>query len=178
VFTVVGDHTEQVLTFKTFSLWLHISAIVVWVGGLSAISFVFVPVLRSGIESPHHAARLVATVLHRFQRVSREIIFLVFLTGVFNLINAGVARSFDFTPTYLKLVGVKVVLFVVIIVIQAWHSFRVAPALVSMTSSMEQAIGPLSADVRRLQHRAMWMSILSTVLAVSVILLGLQLRYY
>ena len=160
------------LTFKTFSLWLHIAAIVVWVGGLVAVSFVFVPVLRRGIDSPQEVARLVSMVVQRFQRISRELIFVILLTGVFNLVHAGIARGFDFSAAYIKMLIVKVSLFVVIVAVQAWQSFRLVPAFASITSAT-----PGNATARRLQRRAIMTSILNAVLALSVILLGLELRY-
>ena len=82
------------ISFTTFSLWLHLIAIVLWVGGLFAIAFGFIPVLRKGTDSASAAARLTATALGRFQRISRELVFLILLTGIFNVINAGVARGF------------------------------------------------------------------------------------
>ena len=148
-----------------------------WVGGLFAVFFVLVPVLKSGIASPKESARLVAMAVQRFQRISREVILLILLTGIFNLILAGVARGFQFSAAYLTMLAAKVGLFAAIVAIQAWQSFRLAPALVSITSGTEQASGPAPAAIKRLQRQALVTSLLSLIFAVAAILLGLRLRY-
>lgn len=165
------------LTFKAISLWIHIAAIVVWAGGLFAVYFVIVPVLRKGISSAQDAARLVAMVMQRFQRISREIIFIIILTGIFNVMHAGMARGFDFSAGYLRVLVTKIILFVIIIAIQTWQTVRLAPALVSATSQMDQGASSLPGPAARLQRQALLTSILNVVLAVFAILLGLGLRY-
>ncbi len=160
---------------ETYVLWLHIAAIVVWVGGLFAVSFVLVPVLRRGIDSQQEVARLVTMVLRRFQRISRELILLILLTGMFNLISAGVARGFNFSATYIVMLVIKVTLFVVMVAIQAWQGFRLAPAFASLVSGTEQTVVP--GAVKRLRRRALATSMLNMVLAATAILLGLGLRY-
>lgn len=166
------------LTFTTLTLWLHVAAVVVWVGGLFAVSFVFVPVVRTGVESPALAARLAAAVMGRFARISREMIFLIALTGVFNVISAGNARGFDFSATYIGVLVTKVTLFVAIVGIQAWQCLRLAPALVSHASGSNPGTDPVPVPLEKLKRRAVVSSVVSFVLGLSVILLGLGLRYW
>ena len=159
------------VTFSTFVLWLHLSAIAVWVGGLFTVSFVSVPVLRAGVDSPTDAARLAAMMLRRFQRISREIILLILLTGMFNVINAGMARGFNFSDSYILTLLVKLSLFVTIVAVQAWQSLRLAPALGTVANH------PTGEDTARLHRRLMLTSLINLVLGVAAILLGLSLRY-
>ena len=163
-------------TFTTFSLWLHVTAFVVWVGGRFALAFVLLPVIWSGLESPKEAARLVAMSVERFQRISREVIFVILLTGLFNLINAGIARGFNFSTTYLTLLAVKVSLFLVVVVIQFWQSLRLVPALVAVASDTESGSGAPQA-LKRLRKQFLTTSLLSVLLAGVLIFLGLALRY-
>jgi len=157
------------MSFTTFSLWIHLVAIVAWVGGLFSISFVVIPVLKSTAVSPEEAARLSALVLQRFARISREVIFLIFITGIFNVMNTGVMRGFNFSGAYLSSLLTKVVLFVAIVIIQAWQSQRLAPALALQAADPDAT--------KRLQRQLFMTSMLSVILAVSVVLLGLGLRY-
>lgn len=166
------------LTFTTLTLWLHVAAVVVWVGGLFAVSFVFVPVVRTGIESPALAARLAAAVMGRFARISREMIFLIALTGVFNLISAGNARGFHFSTTYIAALLAKVILFAAIVGIQAWQCLRLTPALVSHASGSNPGTDPVPVPLETLKRRAVVSSVVNFVLGLSVILLGLGLRYW
>ena len=163
------------MTFRTFVLWVHLSTIVVWLGGLFTVVFVLVPVLARKTTSPKEVAGLVEGVLKRFQRISREIIFLVFLSGVFNIILAGMARGFSFGSTYMQILTIKLLLFIVIIVVQAWQSSRLAPSFVAMAAEADvDSMGPAS---KRLQRRLYLTALLNLVLGVTVILLGLKLRY-
>jgi uncharacterized membrane protein len=166
------------LTMKVFFLWLHIGAIVVWIGGLFAMSFVFVPTLRGGLTSPSEAARLAANTAQRFQRVSRELVAIILITGIFNLIFAGIARSFQFGAGYLSMLGVKVVFFIVIVGLQLWQTTRLYPALTMLTADAGTHADTASEAVKKLRRRALTASVLSSVLALVAILLGLQLRFH
>lgn len=155
------------ITFTTFILWLHLAAIALWVGGLFSVAFVSVPVLRREIDSPGDSARLVQIVVARFQRVSREVLLIILLTGAFNLLNAGMAHDFHFTGSYLRLLGTKITLFLVMVAIQIWQTYRLAPALDPAASG----------DTDRHIRRYYLTSVINLVLAVTVILMGLKLRY-
>lgn len=161
------------MTFTTFVLWVHLVCIVLWTGGLFAVSLVCVPVLRAHMASPEGAARLAATVMRRFQRVSRELIFLVFLTGIFNVINAGVARSFAFSGVYLTMLFSKVALFAAMIGVQAWQTMRLTPAMDPVGDNVDTDLDD-ARRARRLFGLASWLNVL---LAVVVVLLGVSLRY-
>lgn len=166
------------MAFTTFILWLHVTAVVFWAGGLAVVTLVVLPVVRNGLESPEEAARVVSASLRRFQRISREIILLILVTGIFNLINAGVARGFDFSRTYLGVLLVKVSLFVVMIVIQAWQTSLIGRT----TDAFATAPGPGGRrefdPANHLYRRIMLAGVLDALLAMTVILLGLKLRYH
>ena len=160
---------------STLVLWLHVTAIVVWMGGLVTVSFVLASATARG-DSPHAVARFAATVAARFQRVSRELVFLILLTGIINLIYVGVARGFSFGSTYVLTLVFKVSLFVAMITIQVWQSFRLAPRIVAMASEMESA-DQLPVETSRVRRQAMVISTVNFVLAAAAVYLGLGLRY-
>lgn len=153
-------------------LWVHISAITLWLGGLFTVAFVLVPVLARKISSPTEVASLVDGVLKRFQRISREVIFLIFLSGMFNIILAGMGRNFAFGSTYMRILTVKVVLFIIIIIIQAWQSTRLAPSFVAVAADTTD--GQSAEPLRRKLYLT---TLLNLALGVTVIALGLKLRY-
>lgn len=166
------------LTTKVVFLWLHVGAIVVWIGGLVVMSLVLSPVLRSNLDSPRDASRLAAIAAQRFQRISRELIGLILVTGIFNLIHAGLARSFHFSAAYLSMLALKIAFFLVIIGLQVWQSTRLSPALATLTAGMERRLDPMPDEVKQLHRRGLVVSVVSSVLALLAILLGLQLRFH
>lgn len=136
-------------------LWLHLSAIIVWVGGLIAIPFVTVPAVRRVLPSGE-AAELIQRIVRRFLRVSRELILIVFLSGIFNVLHLGYVSQFAYTERFLWIVGAKFVLFAAMAANQLWYSMRLVP-----TGQTD---------------RASWSAIGGVVLAAVVIYLALILR--
>lgn len=143
---------KAVLTVRTFILWLHLAAIIVWIGGMVTIPFVAAPVLRRA-----GGPDAVATLVKRFQRLSRELILVVLLTGIFNLIIVGAMSRFQFSPQYLTLVGAKITVFIALIANQLWYSYRLVPR--SPESS----------------RAATWSAVANAVFAAVVVYLGLSL---
>lgn len=148
-----NSECNAVLTARTFFLWVHLVAIIVWIGGMFAVSFVAAPVLRR--EAGKGA---VATLVHRFQRLSRELILVILLTGIFNLIIVGLMTGFRFSAEYLSIVGVKITLFIAIIANQLWYSYRLVP----QAEASSRAAG--------------WSALANALLAAVVVYLGLSLR--
>jgi len=154
---------------------LHVTAIVVWLGGLVTVSFVLASAL-AWADSPGAIARFAATTAARFQRISRELVFIILLTGIINLIYIGVARSFSFGSAYVVALALKISLFASLIAIQAWQSFRLSPRIVAIGSQMEAA-DQLPAEATRIRKRAFLLSMVNFVLAALAVYLGLGLRY-
>ena len=141
------------LTARTFILWIHLSAIVVWIGGMVTIPFVAAPFVR---RAAGHEA--VVALVRRFQRLSRELILVVLLTGIFNLIFVGVLTGFQFSTEYLTLVTTKLALFVGLIANQLWYSYRLVPEAVESSRTVT------------------WSAVANVLIAGIVVFLGLSLR--
>lgn len=147
-------------TFRAVVLWIHLAAIIVWVGGMIVVPFVATPAVRrfAGEHlAPGRAAALVEALVRRFQRFSRELFFTILLTGIFNLINAGWLTNFSYPPVYLQLVGAKFILFLTMGVNQAWYSLKLVPQGKTRT--------------------AFWSALGNALLAAVVLYLGLRLRF-
>ncbi|MEX0821132.1 MAG: hypothetical protein WD021_03215 [Rhodothermales bacterium] len=143
------------LTFRIVVLWIHLAGVIAWVGGMIAIPFVVAPYVRRLL--PERADELVERLVLRFQRLSRELIFVILLSGIFNVINAGVMTGFSYGSRYLQLVGVKLVLFLGMVGIQLWYSLVLVPSGKG--------------------RRAGWAAAAHVVLAGVVVYVALTLRY-
>lgn len=140
--------------FRAFFLWLHLAAVIVWVGGMIAVPFIAAPVLRR--EASDRAEEVVRAVVLRFQRLSRELILVILLTGIFNLISVGVLIDFSYSAAFVRTVAAKTVLFLVMAGNQAWYSYSLVPE------------GRL--------RKAAWSCVVNVALAAVVLYLGLSLR--
>ena len=107
-------------------------------------------------------------MLQRFQAITWKLVLFIVLTGVFNLMTSGVSRGFNFSPLYIHTLLVKLSLFALVVITQAWQSYRLAPAI-SSTDEPDRAKG--------FYRRFLLTSTINLVLVASVILLGLKLRY-
>ena len=74
-----------------------------------------------------NASDLAVAIVRRFQRLSRELLLVIVLTGIFNLINVGLPVRFSFPEPYLWIVGGKVALLALMAGNQAWFSYSLVP---------------------------------------------------
>lgn len=158
-------------TFSLFFVWLHILAVVVWIGGIVYTAYVAGPLLRSpDYSSPALLERLV----HRFQRLSRELLYVILVTGVFNMIFRGTLIEFRFSSKFLTFVGVKFTLLLVIAALQVYYSLKLIPQIADAANSPSEQAPDAS---RKLNRKAHVVSALMVALAVVIVYLGLSLRY-
>lgn len=153
-------------TFEAIILWLHLTTVVIWVGGMFFMTSVLLPMLQCSTPSQRDVSSIIDRTVKRFQTISWEAVGIISLTGIFNLINVGLERDFNFSPAYLYTVATKLLLLIVIIAIQSYLSYSLFPRLITVPSSHD-----------RLRKRAMLLSVPQLVLAGLVIYLGLGLKY-
>ena len=164
-------------TFKTLILWLHLGAAAIWIGGMFFTASILLPLLQRPTSFPIELSETIARTVRRFQNISWEAAGIIFLTGIFNLINAGLVNNFNFSTAYARLVGIKLILLITIIAVQSFQSYRVLPEVFSALATPTDPMSLRPDSVDRPRKRAMYLSILNIVLAAMVIYMGLVLRY-
>ncbi len=162
------------LAFKTLVLWIHLTGIVLWIGGLCFYGLVFISMFGKGNTLPPGVPSLLARVLHRFIRYSKEIVGAIILSGVFNIINSGYGIGFQFSTTYLSLLAGKILFFLIILGIQIWFSIRLAPALAKLSENSEADNLP---HFRRLRGKIIGSTVGALILFFAAMFIGLYLRY-
>ena len=141
------------------------------------MTLVLLPLLQRSTSFPAEFSGIIERTARRFQNISWEAVGIIFLTGIFNLINAAPVRDFNFSSAYIGVVSIKLLLLVTIIAIHLFQSYRVIPKIFSALATPDTALSPRSASFGKLRKKAMLLSILNLVLAAMVIYLGLGLRY-
>ncbi len=118
------------------SVYLHIVLACFWIGGMLFLSFVLLPV----IKKPEYARfynRLVEETGVNFSRIGWVVLFLFFLTGVFQLHIRGVSlpdilsgRAMEgFTG---RVATLKLLLYALLLLLQALHDFWLGPKATSL----------------------------------------------
>lgn len=159
--------------FYLFSVWLHILAATVWIGGMFFLVLVVVPWLRRGDRSM--AGAFLRETGQRFRTVGWACFAILVVTGTFNLWVRGVRLSDFFRTEWLsapfgKALIWKLGLFLVVLAVSAFHDFVIGPRA---TRAIER--DPRSPDALRLRRRASLFGRLNVVLALALVAFGVML---
>lgn len=155
------------------SVWLHILAATVWVGGMLFLVLVVVPWLRSGARAD--AGALLSQTGRRFRTVGWASFAILLTTGLFNLWVRGVRPSDFVRPEWLessfgRTVLFKLFAFAGVLALSAIHDFVVGP---QATAAM--AADPSSPESKALRRRASLLGRFNVLLALALIAAGVVL---
>ncbi len=155
------------------SMWLHILAATLWIGGMFFIVLVVVPWLRSA-ERANAGAFLRDTGL-RFRNIGWACFGVLLVTGTFNLWARGVrvgdlARAEWLSSPYGTLVSMKIATFLTVVGVSAIHDFAVGPRAT-------QAIihDPRSAEATSMRRTASLLGRANALLALVLIAVAVML---
>jgi putative copper export protein len=111
-------------------MWLHLLAVVIWVGGMAFLAFVLAPYGR-GLPDDQRAD-LFQSVGRRFSRISWPLILIIAVTGPLSLYFRGVPPAEAIGPLFLstyygQAILIKAILFILIVLLSATHDFWIGP---------------------------------------------------
>jgi uncharacterized membrane protein len=156
------------------SVWLHVLAAALWVGGMLFLVLVVVPLLAHPDLRPH-ARLLVAELGTRFRSVGWATLVTLVVTGVLNVAArfqaAGVlADPVWWAAPFGRRLAEKLGLVAVILVLSAVHDFWVGPRAAALWQA-----DPDGARTRRWRAAAAWLGRLNLLLGLLVIALAVAL---
>lgn len=154
------------------SMWLHLAAAIVWIGGLAFISLVLVPTLRSPALRPQ-ALVLLRTTGRKFQHIAYASFVTLAVTGAANLYFkfGGALDLGALWPTpYGRLLAAKVLLVIGIVALALYHDFVVGPRAARALEA-----DAASVTARSLRRRAAWIGRANALLSLVVMTLALLL---
>lgn len=156
------------------SVWLHILALAVWLGGMAFLALVLVPIARRP-ETQGVAASLFHWTGVRFRAVGWACLAILVLTGAFQLGARGVGWG-DLLSGRLwegpfgRLLALKLLVVAVILGLSAVHDFGVGPRATALWQA-----DPASPEAKRLRRQASWIGRLNLLLALGATALGVML---
>lgn len=160
--------------FYLFSVWLHILAAAVWIGGMAFVALVLVPVIRQP-ENQRVAASIVHLTGLRFRSAGWFSLALLFLTGGFNLLY----RGFDLTELWSGqlwesgfgvILTLKLFFFGLVLLLSGVHDFAIGPRATALWRT-----DPASPESKRLRQQASWIGRINLLLALIIVALGIML---
>jgi copper resistance protein D len=154
------------------SVWLHILAATVWIGGMGFIVLVVVPWLRRG---GGNAGAFLRETGVRFRAVGWVCFAILLVTGSYNLWARGVRPGSFLDPDWLtspfgKTLLVKLAAFAVVLVVSAVHDFGVGPRA---TVAIER--DPRSPEAEALRKRASKLGRANAILALVLVAAAVML---
>ncbi|HXC62409.1 MAG TPA: DUF4149 domain-containing protein [Nitrospiria bacterium] len=150
-----------------FILWIHLSAAVIWIGGMAIVSLVVTPVLASR-EASSQSTELLRTIGERFSQVSWICIVALIMTGILNLIHLAIPLDVLFTTRLGKLLIVKWSLVAGMIGLSIYNDFIAGPSL--------RFLLPRDPVYIRVAARMRWSGRITLILGLAVLFFALGLR--
>lgn len=140
-----------------FLRWLHVTAVVTWLGGMLFVALVLVPVTRR-VGDPRLRVDLISQTGKRFRAVGWIALAFLVATGLFMLVR---------NPWLLRVVAfqLKIVLVILALGLSALHDFVLGPR-----------VGRLPPEARAPRRRVSWIARINVLIVLTIVLLGLSLR--
>jgi uncharacterized membrane protein len=156
------------------SVWVHLLAAIVWIGGMSTLFLVVVPITRRK-ELGQNGAAFLSPIALRFRAIAWGALLVLVLTGTLNTALRGINPADLLSATYLqasygRTFMLKLALVAVSLVLSYVHDFRLGPRV----SALQQA-GASEAEVQRHRKRLLLLARLNALVVVVVLLLAVAL---
>lgn len=161
-------------TLDLLSVWLHILAAMIWLGGMIFLVLVLVPVTRR----PEYRG-LAGSLIHwtgvRFRWVGWICLALLVLSGLLNLAARGVTWADAWSgqlwqTSFGRALGIKLILVAVILILSALHDFAIGPRATAAWQA-----NPSSTETLRLRRQATWIGRINLLLALLVLVFAVIL---
>ena len=160
-------------TLYLVSVWLHLLAAIVWIGGMAFVAFVLAPYVRRPGQRQMGIAIIRWTGM-RFRTIGWICIGMLLGSGLLNLAYRGSGWQ-DLTGAFWRTVfgrtmAVKLLLVVSILGLSVVHDFFIGPRAGELGH-----LDPDSPKTRRLRQQAAWIGRVNFLLALVVVALAVTL---
>ncbi|HWO43405.1 MAG TPA: hypothetical protein VNO43_16560 [Candidatus Eisenbacteria bacterium] len=155
-----------------FYAWLHVIALIVYLGAISGLSFILLPSVAA-LETQEAKLRLLTRGLKLYSPMQVGALGIVLFTGAFQLTELKALYRDAFVEQIAYTLGIKLVFAFFLIMVSVYQSLGVGHRFVRRQESGEAAsANELAALIRRLNNS----SAVILVLALITLWLGLRLR--
>ncbi len=155
-------------TVHVVSIWIHVLAAAVWIGGMAALALLLVPLLRR--ERFKEVARpLFYAAALRFRWIGWGALGVLIVTGIANVRMQGIPWSAWLDPSFWgtawgTALGWKLALVLLTLFVSAVHDFHFGPKAITL---MQKA--PESAEAERMRWWSSWLGRLTLLLSLAIL---------
>ncbi len=157
-------------TIYLLSVWLHLIAVIFWLGGMLFLVAVALPVLRKG--DPRAAGEFLSQAAVRLRGLGWISLAILGITGLFQLSWRGWLAPALWTGghSFSWLLWGKVSIFLVLVAMSAFHDFSFGPR-----AAQAMAANPTAPETVRMRKWASRLGRLTALLALVMVALGVML---
>ncbi len=153
----------------TLSLFFHIGATVVWIGGILLLTFLVVPELNRALAEQPALHQLLRRLRKRFTPMNNLALAVLIVTGLLQMSSdPNYQGLLSLSNRWSQVLLLKHVLIIVMAATGLALQFGVAPALERTSLLLERGVGD-AGQWRRLRPRERRLSLIIAALAVSVL---------
>jgi uncharacterized membrane protein len=162
--------------FSLFTLWIHVIAAVVWVGGNLILAMVIVPHFRQHLP-PVQRIQLLTQIGRRFEPIVWGCIGILFFTGIVNIFFAVDLTSTDaLSGAFVRTLLIKIGLFFVLVILTVLHGMIFAPRLAAAIETLDPTLEELPPEIKPLRTQMSVVSSLMGVVSLLILLAAVALR--
>ena len=164
--------------FWLFIRWIHVIAAVVWIGGNLILAMVIVPHFRQNLP-PVQRIQILTLIGKRFEPIVWGCVLILFFTGIANIFNSVDLSSADnslLTVPFIRTLGIKLLLFIILLVLTGLHSFIYGPKLSRAIEDLDAETEELPANVNSIRKKMAVVSSAMGVVSLLIILAAVALR--
>ncbi len=148
-------------------MWIHLIAVVTWIGGLLFVPLVLKPALR-GLTPESQQAQVLSRVGLRFRTIAWVSLITLILTGAFNMLYEGGSARLE--STWGAVLMLKLLLVAIAVGLTLVHDFILEPYTVTSGKTLPQAatgaVGPSSqVAATRVEHLILALSLAILLIA-------------
>lgn len=162
--------------FSLLTLWLHVIAAVVWIGGNLILAMVIVPHFRQHLP-PVQRIQLLTQIGKRFEPVVWGCVGVLFFTGIVNIFYAvDLTSAVAISNAFMRTLLIKIGLFFLLVILTALHGMIFAPRLSAAVEKLDPDLEELPPEIKPLRSQMAIVSSLMGVVSLLILLAAVALR--
>ena len=141
--------------------WLHIIAAVIWIGGNLMMAMVVVPYFKRSVSAVERI-RILSQIGRRFEPIVWGCVLVLFFSGLLNIF-LSFPELTGLADEFVRTLLIKLLLFIILIVLTAIHSFVIGPRMSQAVDALEAGTQELPEHIEKMRT---WMTVVSSLIGV------------
>jgi len=153
------------LLLDALTMWAHLVAASIWVGGSMFIGIVLAPLLKTISDSVEGRLAIMIRVGRKFNRIAIPSLLILIASGIYNSVNLFAKPSLFLSTNYGLVLVVKIILVIILIV-----TFAVHVRLIRSETERRIESGQLSSELlQKLRSKIIMLGRITVVVSVAIL---------